>query len=257
MIQYAVSDSVATVTIDRPEAMNACDAEVRRGLCSAFSRAGADPAVRAVVLTGVGRAFCVGQDLAELEPLYASGSPELGSIVSEFNAAVTALRSVAKPTVAAVNGVAAGAGASLAFACDFRIASSAASFVTAFTKIGLVPDTGQSWTLPRLVGYAKAMELLAFSSPVPADSALALGLVTRVVPAESFESSVASFAASLAAGPTVAFGYLRRMLDASSGPLADSLALEDELQSAAGRTSDHQRAVAAFLRKESPVFEGR
>ncbi len=256
-IRYDVDGAVATVTIDRPEAMNACDVAVRRGLREAFEQAGSDPGVRAVVLTGTGRAFCVGQDLKELEPLYASGSAALGGFVAEFNAAVRALRALPKPTIAAVNGAAAGAGLSFALACDFRIASERASFVTAFTKIGLVPDTGQSWTLPRLVGTTKAMELLAFSEPVSAPDALAMGLVTRVVPAESLAAAAASFAAELAAGPTVAYGYLRRLLDGSTGTLDESLALEDELQTAAGQTSDHQRAVASFLAKQQPTFEGR
>jgi 2-(1,2-epoxy-1,2-dihydrophenyl)acetyl-CoA isomerase len=257
-VLYDLRDGVAYVTLNRPEAMNSADASVRTGLREAFERASSEASARAVVLTGSGRAFCVGQDLKELEPLYASGDPDLSQIVPEFNAVIAALVACSKPTVAAVNGAAAGAGMSLALACDFRVASSAASFTAAFSKIGLIPDSGATWTLPRLVGHAKALELLYLSPTVRADEALALGLVTRVASAESFADEVHAFAASLAAGPTLAYGWTRRLLLAgSTGSLDDSLELENELQTAAGRTADHQAAVTAFLSKQPPVFEGR
>jgi 2-(1,2-epoxy-1,2-dihydrophenyl)acetyl-CoA isomerase len=255
-VLYDVRDAVAVVTVNRPDAMNAADASVREGLRAAFERAAEDAEVRALVLTGAGdRAFCVGQDLKELLPLYETDDPNLGGIVTGFNDVVTALASLPKPTVAAVNGAAAGAGASLAFACDFRIASERASFTTAFAKIGLVPDTGGSWTLPRLVGTAKALELFMLSEPVRAEEALALGLVTLV--SEDVEGEALAFARRLAAGPTVAYGYLKRLIAASGGStLAESLALEEELQTAAGRTEDHVNAVRSFLAKETPEFRG-
>jgi 2-(1,2-epoxy-1,2-dihydrophenyl)acetyl-CoA isomerase len=255
-VLYDVRDGVARVTINRPEAMNAADASVREGLRAAFEAAAEDAEVRAVLLTGAGdRAFCVGQDLKELLPLYESKDPDLGGIVAGFNEAITALASLEKPTVAAVNGAAAGAGASLAFACDFRIASKKATFTTSFSKIGLVPDTGGSWTLPRLVGAAKALELFMLSEPVRAEEALALGLVTNVV-GEDVEGEALAFTQRLAAGPTVAYGYLKRLIAASNGTLAESLALEAELQAAAGRTEDHVNAVRSFLAKETPEFRG-
>jgi 2-(1,2-epoxy-1,2-dihydrophenyl)acetyl-CoA isomerase len=256
-VLYSVAGGVATVVINRPDAMNAADAAVRDGLRSSLEAAADDADVRAVLLTGEGRAFCVGQDLKELLPLYESNDPDLGGIVEGFNEVATALATLPKPTVAAVNGAAAGAGASLAFACDFRVASDKASFAMAFSKIGLVPDTGSSWTLPRLVGGAKALEMLMLSEPVRADEALRLGLVTRVVPAESLAAEAGAFAASLAAGPTVAYGYIKRLVAASyTSSLADALALEAELQAAAGRTEDHVNAVRSFLETEPPTFGG-
>ena len=257
-VLYEVRDGVAYVTLNRADAMNAADSATRTGLREAFERASSEPAARAVVLTGNGRAFCVGQDLKELEPLYASGDPDLSQIVPEFNAVVAALVACGKPTVAAVNGAAAGAGMSLALACDFRVASSASSFTAAFSKIGLIPDSGATWTLPRLVGHAKAVELLYLSPTVRADEALSLGLVTRVVPAETFVDDVHAFASSLAAGPTLAYGWTRQLLLAgSTGSLESSLDLENHLQTAAGKTADHQAAVTAFLSKQPPTFEGR
>ena len=256
-VRYDVRDAVAHVTINRPDAMNAADASVRDGLRSAFEQAAEDADVRAVLLTGEGRAFCVGQDLKELLPLYESNDPDLGGIVAGFNDVAVALTTLPKPVVAAVNGAAAGAGASLAFACDFRIAAETASFAMAFSKIGLVPDTAASWTLPRLVGGARALEMLMLSEPVRAERALELGLVTRVVPAGSLAEEAGAFARSLAAGPTVAYGYVKRLVAASfTSSLDDALALEAELQAAAGRTEDHVNAVRSFLAKQPPTFHG-
>jgi 2-(1,2-epoxy-1,2-dihydrophenyl)acetyl-CoA isomerase len=256
-VLYDVHDGVAHVVLNRPDAMNAADAALRDGLRSAFERAAEDPDVRAVLVTGEGRAFCVGQDLKELLPLYEADDPDLGGIVEGFNDVALALTKLPKPTVAAVNGAAAGAGASLAFACDFRIASEAASFSMAFSKIGLVPDTGSSWTLPRLVGGAKALEMLMLSEPVRAEEALRIGLVNRVVPADALGEEARAFALRLAAGPTVAYGYIKRLVAASfDTTLPEALRAEAELQAAAGRTEDHVNAVRSFLAKEQPVFRG-
>lgn len=252
-VSYAVSDGVAVVTMERP----AANAEVRSGLRDAFVQAADDADVRAVVLTGTGRVFCAGQDLKELLPLYEAGDPEFMGIVRGFNEVVTALVELPKPVVAALNGAAAGAGASLAFACDFRIASEDMAFSMAFSKIGLVPDTGASWTLPRLVGTAKALEMIMLSEPVPASSALSLGLVTKVVPSSEVLAEATAFASSLAAGPTVAYGYIKRLVHAgASSSLGAALAMEAELQDAAGRTEDHANAVRSFLAKEPPTFRG-
>ena len=257
-VLYAVADGVATVTINRPDAFNAADVTVRTGLRGAVEQAAEDPGVRALVLTGAGRAFCVGQDLKELEPLYATGDPSLASIVTEFNAVVVALAGLAKPTVAAVNGPAAGAGMSLALACDFRFAAEAAHFTTSFSKIGLVPDSGGSWLLPRLVGWAKARELFLLSDRVDAAEALRIGLVTKVVAGDALAADAQAFAASLAAGPTLAYGWIKELLDfATTATLGESLDEENRLQTAAGRTADHLGAVTAFLAKQPPKFEGR
>jgi 2-(1,2-epoxy-1,2-dihydrophenyl)acetyl-CoA isomerase len=256
-VRYDLRDAVAYVTINRPDAMNAADASVRDGLRAAFEQAADDADARAVLLTGEGRAFCVGQDLKELLPLYESNDPDLGGIVSGFNELCLALTGLPKPTIAAVNGVAAGAGASLAFACDFRVASEKASFSMAFSKIGLVADTGSSWTLPRLVGGAKALEMLMLSEPVSARDALGLGLVRQVVAPESLLDEAGAFARQLAEGPTVAYGYIKRLVAASfDSSLADALEVEAELQAAAGRTEDHLNAVRSFLAKEQPTFRG-
>ena len=255
-VLFEVADGVATVTINRADAMNAADESVRVGLAEAFARAADDHEVRAVLLTGAGdRAFCVGQDLKELLPLYEANDPDFTGIVEGYNAAALALAELPKPTVACVNGAAAGAGASLAFACDFRIAAPNASIAMAFSKIGLVPDTGASWALPRLVGTAKALELLMLSGKVDAEQALALGLFTRVT--EEALGEARAFATRLAAGPTVAYGYIKRLVAyAHDKPLRDVLALELELQVAAGRTDDHVNAVRSFLAKQPPEFRG-
>jgi 2-(1,2-epoxy-1,2-dihydrophenyl)acetyl-CoA isomerase len=257
-VTYAVADAVATITLSRPEALNAADAALKSGLLASLDRASDDDAVRAVVLTGAGRAFCVGQDLKELEPMYASGDPQLASVVKMFNGVVTAIVDLPKPVIAGVNGAAAGAGASLAFACDFRVVSDAAFFAMAFSGIGLAPDSGASWTLPRLVGTARAMELLALGDKVTAADAQRLGLATVVVPAASFETELAAFAARLAAGPTYAFGLTKRLVtSAATSTIYEALDLEEELQGAAGSSADHAAAVRAFLAKQPIVFEGR
>ena len=256
---YAVADGVATITLNRPEAMNSLDVATKVALREAVRAAAEDTAVRCVVLTGSGRAFCVGQDLKEHIEILRSGSEDLFRTVPEhYNPIVSCLATMPKPVVAAVNGVAAGAGASLAFACDFRILADSAGFNLAFTGVALSCDTGSSWTLPRLVGRAKALELLYFPRTVPAGESLELGLATKVVPAADLPSEVADLATRLASGPTVAYGAVRRSVEHSAGSdLASSLAFEGEMMALTGATSDHERAVTSFVAKEKPVFEGR
>src|SRR4051794_37362746 len=183
-VRYDVAEGVATITLDRPEAMNSLNTATKVALREAVTSAAADEAVRCVVLTGTGRAFCVGQDLKEHVELLNSGSTEalFTTVEKHYNPIVTAIAEMPKPVIAALNGVAAGAGASLAFACDLRIMAASAGFNLAFPGVALSCDTGASWTLPRLVGRAKAIELLYFPSTIAADDALALGLATRVVP---------------------------------------------------------------------------
>ena len=258
-VRYEVSDGVATITLDRPDAMNGLDIATKEALLEAVQRAADDDAVRCVVLTGSGRAFCVGQDLKEhIKILQSSDSESLFNTVDvHYNPIVTALATMAKPVVAAVNGVAAGAGASLAFACDFRVLKESAGFNLAFTGVALSCDTGSSWTLPRLVGQAKAMELLYFPRTVRADEALTLGLATQVVSADDFDATVAEVAGRLAAGPTVALGSMRRSVAyAASHTFEEALALEGQMMNRTGATADHRAAVAAFVAKEKPVFTG-
>jgi 2-(1,2-epoxy-1,2-dihydrophenyl)acetyl-CoA isomerase len=216
--------------------------------------------VRCVVLTGTGRAFCVGQDLKEHVQILGRGSSDalFSTVPDHYNPTVTALATMAKPVVAAVNGVAAGAGASLAFACDFRVLTDTAGFNLAFAGIALSCDTGSSWTLPRLVGHAKAIELLYFPRTIKADESLALGLATKVVPADELAVEVAQLAGRLATGPTVAFGAIRRAVGFSDGhDLSSSLAFEADMMALTGATEDHRNAVDAFVAKQRPAFEGR
>jgi 2-(1,2-epoxy-1,2-dihydrophenyl)acetyl-CoA isomerase len=255
-----VVDSVATITLNRPDAMNGLDVATKDLLLATVRQVADDPTVRCVVLTGSGRAFCVGQDLKEhLAGLTGEADIPLSDTVEKhYNPIVLALATMPKPVVAAVNGVAAGAGASLAFAADFRILVDSAGYNTSFAGVALSCDTGSSWTLPRLVGRAKAMELLYFPRTVSAAEALELGLATQVVTAEEFPQAVDALATRLAAGPTVAFGSIRRAVaHSASRPLEESLAFEAEMMALTGGTEDHLSAVNAFVAKEKPVFQGR
>jgi 2-(1,2-epoxy-1,2-dihydrophenyl)acetyl-CoA isomerase len=259
-VRLDVHDGVATITLDRPDAMNSLDVATKVALRDAVQQVAEDEAVRCVVLTGTGRAFCVGQDLKEhIGILQSSSSDELFRTVPEhYNPIVTALATMPKPVVAAVNGVAAGAGASLAFACDFRLVADTAGFNLAFTGVALSCDTGASWTLQRLVGRARAIELLYFPRTSPAQESLDLGLATKVVPADDLATETATLAATLAAGPTVAFGAVRRSVAYSAGhDFESSLAYEAEMMALTGGTRDHHHAVEAFVAKEKPVYEGR
>ena len=259
-VRYDVEDGVATITLDRPDAMNSLDVATKVALRDAVQEAAGDTAVRCVVLTGTGRAFCVGQDLKEhVTILRDSSSDALFRTVPEhYNPIVTALATMPKPVVAAVNGVAAGAGASLAFACDFLVLADSAGFNLAFSGIALSCDTGSSWTLPTLVGRAKALELLYFPRTIPADEALSLGLATTVVPATELKGEVATLSRRLADGPTVSFGAIRRSLLHSAGhDFESSLAFEAEMMALTGATQDHRQAVDAFVEKRKPTFEGR
>jgi 2-(1,2-epoxy-1,2-dihydrophenyl)acetyl-CoA isomerase len=259
-VRYAVTDGVAMITLNRPESMNSLDLATKVALRDAVTEAAADHEVRCVVLTGTGRAFCVGQDLKEHVKILAEGPSDalFRTVPEHYNPTVSALATMPKPVVAAVNGVAAGAGASLAFACDFRVLADTAGFNLAFSGIALSCDTGSSWTLPRLVGQAKALELLYFPRTIKADEALGLGLATRVVPADDLAKEVAGLAGRLAAGPTVAFGAIRRAVGYSAGhDLEPSLAFEAEMMALTGATEDHHRAVQAFVAKQTPAFEGK
>ena len=251
-------DGVATVTMARPEAMNALDRALKVALRDTLSAVAEDPAVRAVVLSGSGRAFCVGQDLAEHAVNREGDLAAVWSTVPEhYTPITTLLATMPKPVVAAVNGVAAGAGAAFAFACDFRVVADTAGFNLAFAAVGLSADSGSSWTLPRLVGLAKAKELLMLPRTVAAEEALALGLATSVVPPDEVPSAARELAVRLAAGPTVAFGAIRHSLAFSAGHgLEESLAFEQAMMVLTGSTADHRNAVAAFLAKHRARFVG-
>jgi 2-(1,2-epoxy-1,2-dihydrophenyl)acetyl-CoA isomerase len=250
--------AVAKITINRPAARNALTAETKVSLLDALRDCSADTGIRAVILTGAGQAFCAGQDLREHAELLTAGGAALATVREHYNPMVETIMAMPKPVIAAVDGVAAGAGAALAFACDFRLATRRASLLMAFARIGLGADSGASWTLQRLVGAGRAAELLMLAEPVDADRALSLGLLTSVVADEELPGAAASLAARLAAGPTLAYAAIKEALAYSAGhALRESLAREADLQEQLGQTHDHQAATGAFVRREQPVFEGR
>ncbi len=255
------ADGLRTLQLNRPDAFNSLDLPAKEALLAAVQDAAADDTVRAVLLTGSGRGFCVGQDLKEFQSLHAAGaSPaDLFSTVADHYGPIShTLATMEKPVVAAVNGAAAGAGLSLALAADLRVSAASATFTTAFTAIGLSPDTGMSWYLPRLVGRAKAAELLMLSPTLKADSALELGLVNSVVPDEELMAAATKIAARLAAGPTAAYAAVRRLLRFSDAyDLGATLGAEHAEIVAAGGTADHAEALSAFLDKRKPEFKGR
>lgn len=255
-----VSDGVATITLNRPEAMNSLDIATKEILVEVVRQVSEDPSVRCVVLTGTGRAFCTGQDLKEhINLLETGGSDQLFTTVEKhYNPIVSAIMAMDKPVIAAVNGVAAGAGASLAMACDLRVVADTAGFNLAFAGVALSCDTGASISLPLLVGRAKAIELLYFPRTVPAAEALEIGLATTVVSPDDLAGEVATLAGRLAAGPTRAYGAMRRSVTYAAGHDTDeALEFERQMMNSTGATDDHRAAVAAFVAKEKPVFTGR
>src|SRR4051795_2000266 len=255
-----VADGVATLTLNRPDAMNSLDVATKEALLAAARQVADDEAVRCVVLTGTGRAFCVGQDLKEHVRILQSGETDslFRTVEEHYNPIVSAIAGMQKPVIAAVNGVAAGAGASLAFACDLRIVADTAGFNLAFANIALSSATRSSFALQRLVGRAKAIELLYFPRTVAAEEALSLGLATRVVPAGELAGVVGDLATRLAAGPTVALGAIRQSLAfAADHTFTEAVEFESVQMTRTGQTADHAAAVEAFLAKQKPAFEGR
>jgi 2-(1,2-epoxy-1,2-dihydrophenyl)acetyl-CoA isomerase len=255
-LRVETADAIATITLDRPDSLNALTGPLLGDLLAAFRTIGRDRSIRAVILTGAGRAFCAGQDLKER---LASDAPPLAVVVRErYNPIIAAMRGLDQPIVAAVNGVAAGAGASLAFAADIRIASEAASFALAFGRIGLVPDSGATWFLPRLIGPAKAAELALTGAPLSASEAERLGLVARVVPPDALAGEARAIAMHLAGLAPVALAQTKRALERSwSVDLETALEEEAWRQGIAGATRDHAEGLAAFVQRRPPRFEGR
>ena len=253
-IRVEVADAVATITLSRPESLNALNAVMRAELLAAVKAAGRDEAVRAVVITGEGRGFCSGADLR-------GGSDERDVrrvLTDEYNPLITAIRELPKPVIAAVNGVAAGAGVSLALACDLIYAADDARFIQAFVRIGLVPDTGSTRTLVRAVGRHRAAALIFSGEPLSAVEAHAAGIVGELAPADQLAAAAHRAAAKLAAAPTRAIALAKRAINhAEDALLPESLAMEAALQELAGRTEDHAEGVAAFGEKREPRFIGR
>ncbi|MFF4020519.1 enoyl-CoA hydratase/isomerase family protein [Streptomyces sp. NPDC001843] len=263
-VLYEVSDGLATITLNRPEAMNALNIATKVALREAAEAAASDEAVRAVLLTAAGdRAFCVGQDLKEHIGLLAAdretGSGHTMSTVREhYNPIVRALTGAPKPVVAAVNGVAAGAGFGFALAADYRVVADTAAFNTSFAGVALTADSGISWTLPRVVGPGRAADLLLFPRSITAQEAYELGIAGRLVPAGELRAEAEKTARALAEGPTVAYAALKEAVAYGlTHSLAESLEKEDELQTRAGQSEDHAIAVQAFVNKERPKYLGR
>jgi 2-(1,2-epoxy-1,2-dihydrophenyl)acetyl-CoA isomerase len=253
-VETARDGAVLTVTLNRPDKLNAFDSALHEAFAAALGEARASD-VRAVVLTGAGRGFCVGQDLGELS----AGDRDVAELLrGRWNRHVTALRELEKPVLAAVNGAAAGAGLSLACACDLRLASQEAVFVPAFVNVGLVPDTGGSYFVPRLLGYARAFEWMCSGRRLPAAEALEWGLVTEVLDPERLLARAQERAAELAALPTRAIAMTKRLFtSAFTSRLQEQLELEAQLQAAATQTEDFAEGVSAFLEKREPRFSGR
>jgi 2-(1,2-epoxy-1,2-dihydrophenyl)acetyl-CoA isomerase len=254
-----VADGVATLTLNRPERLNALSAPILDGLLEALSRLGADSAVGAVVLTGAGRAFCAGGDVKRMagEPDERNAPDAVEKLRGRMEVS-RLLHEMPKPTIAMVNGPAAGAGLAMALACDLRIAGESARFVTAFAKVGFSGDFGGSYFLSKLVGTGKARELYFTAEPLDAAQALALGIVNRVVPDAELEAATMEFARKLARGPRIALAAMKQNFNAAeNGTLAELLDLEARRQIETGRTEDHKEAARAFVEKREAVFRGR
>ncbi|KXH81895.1 enoyl-CoA hydratase-related protein [Sporosarcina sp. HYO08] len=253
-IQYEVKSNVAWLRLNRPDKLNSFTDQMLKEVTKAVKAAAADEQVRCVVLTGEGRAFCAGQDLESVDEQMDHGEVLRG----QYGPMLKAIRQLEKPIVAAVNGVAAGAGFSLALACDFRLLSEHASFLNAFIHVGLIPDSGNLYALTKLVGQAKAAELSILGEKIPADEAVQLGLANRLIAADDWETEVTAFAGRLAMMPTKAIGLIKRSLNAAYELSYDEF-LEQEAQGqrAAGLTADHREGVTAFIEKRKPVFIGK
>jgi len=252
---YSFADGVATLTFNRPDVFNSVNKPLALALQQRLRECQADAGVRAVVLTGTGRAFCAGQDLAELT---GPDSPEVADIVEQhYNPIILLIRELDKPVIAAVNGVAAGAGANIALACDLVVAKESAAFIQAFSKIGLVPDSGGTYFLPRLVGLQRASALMLTGDKVGAAEAQQMGMIYRVFADETFDHEVAALARKLAAMPTKGLAYTKQLLNSSFGnDVAQQLRAESDCQLRAGHTADYHEGVAAFLQKRQPTFTG-
>ena len=255
MLLSSTHSGIRTLTLNRPEVFNSFNLDLGRAFQEALDVAASDAAVRCVVVTGAGKAFCAGQDLKEVT---APDAPDFYTVVEEtYNASIRRIRAMEKPVIAAVNGVAAGAGANIALACDLVVARESAAFIQAFSKIGLIPDSGGTWMLPRLVGMQRAAALAFLGDRVSASEAASLGMIYRAVADEVFEAEVDALAVRLAALPTRALGLTKRAFNAGwDQSLSDHLTTERDLQIAAAATADYAEGVAAFLEKRPAHFTG-
>lgn len=252
----SLNNGVCELKLNRPAVFNSFNQAMAFALQKALDDAELNDEVRAIVITGEGKAFCAGQDLAEaMDP----EGPELQSIVKDhYNPIIERIRAIEKPIIAAVNGVAAGAGANIALACDITIAKKSASFIQAFSKIGLIPDSGGTFFLPRIIGSQKALALMMTGDKISAEQADSMNMIYKAVDDEAFESEVRTFAETIAALPTRGLGLTKKAVNATfTNNLTQQLALEEELQTEAGQTYDFREGVNAFLEKRKPVFKGK
>jgi 2-(1,2-epoxy-1,2-dihydrophenyl)acetyl-CoA isomerase len=254
-LNISISNGVCILTFNRPNVFNSFNRELAFQLQKAFDETEKNDTVRAIVLTGEGKAFCAGQDLSEATD---PDGPELRTIVRDhYNPIIERIRNIEKPVIAAVNGIAAGAGANIALACDITIAKKSASFIQAFSKIGLIPDSGGTFFLPRIIGSQKALALMMTGDKVTAEQAAAMNMIYKAVEDEQFEAEVQFFAETIAAMPTRALGLTKKAVNQSFyNDLTAQLALEEELQTEAGMSYDFREGVNAFLEKRKPVFKG-
>lgn len=251
-----ISNGVCEIKLNRPEVYNSFNRKMAFALQLALDECSANDEVRAIVITGEGKAFCAGQDLAEaMDP----EGPELSAIVRDhYNPIIERIRNIEKPVIAAVNGVAAGAGANIALACDITIAKKSASFIQAFSKIGLIPDSGGTFFLPRIIGIQKALALMMTGDKISAEQADQMNMIYKAVDDVDFDDEILLFAQTIAAMPTRGLGLTKKAVNQSLGnTLTEQLALEEKLQTEAGSTEDFQEGVNAFLEKRKPVFKGK
>lgn len=255
-IQFEVVDGIGKITLNRPDVLNSFTIPMAKEMQQALKVCAEDAAIRAIYITGAGRAFCAGQDLAEATT---ANGPDIKTIVREtYNPIILGLRNIEKPVVCAVNGVAAGAGANIAFACDIVFAAKSASFIQAFSKIALIPDSGGTFTLPRLIGFQRASALMMLGDKVKAEEALQMGMLYKVCEDEQLQQEAWNCALTLAQMPTKALGLTKKALNQSlSNSLEEQLTVEENLQAEAGKSYDFKEGVTAFLEKRKPVFKGK
>ncbi len=258
-IEFEITDGVAVLTLNRPDRMNSFNTQMHAEVRDALKQTKKSEAVRCLLITGNGRGFCAGQDLSDRNVDPNAEMPNLGeSIEKNYNPLIRTLQGLEMPVICAVNGVAAGAGANIAFACDIVLAARSASFIQAFCKIGLVPDSGGTWTLPRLVGHARAMALSMLGDKISAEQAMAWGMIWKCIDDETLKDEALAMAKQLATQPTKGLALIKRAIQSSwDNSFDEQLDLERDLQTLAGRTEDYREGVSAFMAKRQPTFKGK